>query len=124
MTHLAAVYYLIEILGLGLAILVGWGTARVFKTKSIKDIVETATTTIDLYEKKDKAQENKIDELETKIDNLESKIDSLQESLNRALAQNDLLQSLLLKAGVDSVKIPLREPTVGSNESPAPSNTN
>lgn len=122
MTHLAATYYLIEIFGLLMAILVGWGTARLFKTKTIKDIVSTANDTINLYEAKDKAQEMKIDELEGKIDGLVSQVATLQSSLDKALAQNELLQKLLLKAGEGDVTLPVGEPPVGSNESSAPSN--
>lgn len=111
------VYLLSGVGALGLSALVGLFTWRLFKTKAIKDIVDTANATLNLYEKKDQAQENKIDELETKIDNLESKIDNLQSALDRALAQNELLQTLLLKAGVDSVSLPLGIPSHGSDES-------
>lgn len=124
MNHFAAAYYLIDIAGALLAVAIGWATARFLKVRTIKEIVSTANETINLYEAKDKAQELKIDELEAKIDGLVSQVTTLQSSLDKAMAQNELLQKLLLKAGEGSVEIPQREPTNGSDSTASQGSSN
>jgi peptidoglycan hydrolase CwlO-like protein len=113
-------YYLVAVGTLIVSVLTGWASGRLFKTKTIKDIVTTANDTINLYEARETALEDKIDSLEAKIDLLTRNSEVLQASLQKALAQNEILQNLLMRTGVVNVSLPTGVQTVGPDAPKTP----
>lgn len=70
---------------------------KLFKGKSIQNVVESANAVIDMYEKH-------LGALELEVGSLKTQVASLEAKLEETLAKNDALQKLLLAS--PAVKAP------------------
>jgi hypothetical protein len=112
MAHIPDIYYLISIGTLLIASGTGWASGRLFKTKTIKDIVETANSTINLYEARETA-------LEEKVDGLTAEVAQLSVNLVAAQAESKALRELLIKIVGPNVALSLGVEVHGPDAPPA-----
>ncbi len=80
--------------GLGIAttavaVLLARNSSKIMRGRSIKEVVDSANTIIEMYEKH-------IGILETKVGDLQEQITSLETKLDETLKKNDALQKLLM----------------------------
>jgi hypothetical protein len=112
MSSIPDLYYLVALATAGVSIAAGWASGRLFKTRTIKDIVETANATITLYELRETALEQKVDDLTTKVE-------SLSAALTTSEAANKALRDFLIQLVGTNVTLPVGVTTSIPQQAPA-----